>query len=289
LFIESITEYLCVRWGIETKGVIMTLVVTELSDVGIAMAADSAITRLVNGRIIEVDQQGWLKLLRVPRINAAVSYWGNIGLITRVQFDTWMQRIIETENYNDLGGFAERVSIALNIQCQNHPLPNGNDVGIHVTGYSQWADGVRRPTFYHVHNGHGTFNIREERDEKGRLISVIPNWQSEPRGLFEVHHDFPYLSKPIDENIAILHNGYITRNGAFFIYAVLWEHLQRALGYINLIPNVSLPRDLTDLRSRKGFLHTMLEMIIQFYRCSNQSRIIGGTVTSLGIGPSGYV
>ncbi len=267
----------------------MTLVLTELSDAGIAMAADSAITRLSHGRIVDVDQQGWQKLLRVPRINAAISYWGMIGAVTQVQFDIWLQRVIDTENYDDLESFAESIANALNTVCHNRPLPNGNDVGIHVAGYSQWSDGVRRPVFYHVHNGHGKFNISEIKDEKGHIISVIPEWQSEPRGLFEVHQDFPFPTKPLDENVAILHNGYITRNGAFFIYAVLWHHMQYALQYINLIQNVSLPRDMSDLNSRKGFLHIMLEMIIRLYRCSNQSRIIGGTVTSLGIGPNGYI
>lgn len=267
----------------------MTLVLTELSDAGIAMAADSAITKLSRGIIVEVDQQGWRKLLPVPKINAAISYWGSIGAVTRIQFDNWLQSVIDTENYDDLESFADKVAYALNTACRNRPLANGNDVGIHVAGYSQWFDGVRRPVFYHVHNGHGKFTANEIKDEKGRITSVNPEWQSEPRGLFEVHQDFPFLAKSIDENVAILHNGYITRNGAFFIYAVLWHHMQYALQYINLIPNVSLPRDMTDLNSRKGFLHTMLEMMIRFYRCSNQSRIIGGTVASLGIGPNGYI
>lgn len=267
----------------------MTLVLTELSDAGIAMAADSAITRLSQGRIVEVDQQGWRKLLRVPKINAAVSYWGSIGAVTQIQFDNWLQRVIDIENYDNLETFAQRVANALNTACQNRPLPNGNDTGIHVAGYAQWSDGVRRPVFYHIHNGHGTFKINELKDEQGRITSVAPEWQSEPRKLFEVHQDFPFPDKSVEENISILHNGYITRNGAFFIYAVLWHHMQYALHYINLIQNVSLPRDMTDLSSRKGFLHIMLEMIIRLYRCSNQSQIIGGTVTSLGIGANGYI
>ena len=45
----------------------MTLVLTELTICGIAMAADSAITKIKGGKIVEVDQQGWQKLLRVPK------------------------------------------------------------------------------------------------------------------------------------------------------------------------------------------------------------------------------
>src|SRR5574341_341349 len=200
----------------------MTLVLTELSNAGIAMAADSAITRLSRGRVVEVDQQGWTKLLRVPRINAAVSYWGMIGSVTRIQFDTWLQRVIDQEEYNDLESFVERIVNALNGACHNQPLANGEDVGIHVAGYSLWQDGERRPVFYHVHNGHGRFNVQHITDENGHLVSVIPEWHSDPRKLFEAHQDFPFVSKSLEENLVILQTGYITRNGAFFIYAVLW-------------------------------------------------------------------
>lgn len=268
----------------------MTLILTELSNAGIAMAADSAITRLSNGRIIEIDQQGWTKIIRVPKITAAVSYWGMIGSITQVQFDVWLRRVIDQEeNYENLEEFAEYIANTLNEACNNQPLDDGEDTGIHIAGYHPWADEAQRPFFYHVHNGHGKFNIQEEKNDQGHLISVIPTWQSEPRKLFEAHQDFPFTSEPIENSIAVLKDGYITRNGAFFIYAVLWNYMQYAFKYINLIPNVTLPRNPSNISSRKGFLHVMLEMIIQFYRCSNQSRIVGGEVTSEGIGPNGYV
>jgi hypothetical protein len=266
----------------------LTLVLTEVSNVGIVMAADSAITRLSRGRIVEIDQQGWQKLLRVPSIHAGVSYWGIIGAVTRIQFDIWLQRVIDSENYTDLETFANHLANALNRACNNQPLSNGEEVGVHVAGYSQWSDGELRPVFYHVHNGHGRFIVREEKDEFGRLVAVNPEWSSDPRKLFEVHQDFPFSEKTLEENLSILQSGYITRNGAFFIYAVISQHIQRALKYINLIPNVTLPRDPSRINSRKGFIHTMLEMMIRFYRCSNQSQIIGGNVASLGIGPNGF-
>lgn len=267
----------------------MTLVLTELSNVGIVMAADSAITRISGGRVTEVDEQGWTKLLRVPTINSAISYWGMIGSVTQMQFDLWLRRIISSEEYDDLESFARLISNSLNDACNNQPLADGKEVGIHVAGYSQWPDGEQRPVFFHVHNGHGRFVTHEEKDDRGRLVSVNPKWESDPRKLFEVHQDFPSLSQSQEQNIAILDRSYITRNGDFYIYATLWEQMQYAFQYINLIPNVSIPRDSSRISSRKGFLHTILEMIIRLYRCSNQSRIIGGTVVSLGIGPNGYI
>jgi hypothetical protein len=65
----------------------VTLLVTECSASGVAMAADSAITKFdAKGNIVEVDQQGWRKVLRAPGIIAAVGYWGFIGKIHRGRF-----------------------------------------------------------------------------------------------------------------------------------------------------------------------------------------------------------
>lgn len=267
----------------------MTLVLTELSTAGIAMAADSAITKFSReGKVVEVDQRGWAKLVRVPSIAAAVSYWGFVGSVTRVQFDLWLKRVIDREDYEDLPSLAQRVADTLNEAADGKPLAEGHEVGIHAAGYHQWEDGTRRPFFFHVHNGHGRFVIRDER-VGNRLVSAHPRWVSEPRKLFEKHQDFPRPGVSVQENMAILENGYMTRNGDFFIYAVIWQHMEQALGYINLVPGVSMPRSPADLNSRKGFLHTMLEMMVRLYRCSNQSRIVGGTVTSLAIGPNGFL
>ena len=60
----------------------MTLVLTQVSNAGIAMVADSAISRMVGGRIVRSDEE-WEKLLWVPRIKAGVSYWGFIGKVAR--------------------------------------------------------------------------------------------------------------------------------------------------------------------------------------------------------------
>lgn len=267
----------------------MTLVLTELSDAGIAMAADSAITKLRRGKVVEVDQQGWLKLLRVSSIRAAVSYWGMVGAVTRAQFDIWLKRVINSSNYADLMSFADHLANALNDACHGKPLAEGQDVGIHVAGYSKWSDGIKRPVFFHVHNGHGRMVIHYEKDRLNRIVAVHPKWVPEPRKLFEKHQDFPKTSKSVEENLEILRSVYLTRNGEYFLYAVIMQHLERAFQYINLIPQVSIPRDPSKLNSRKGFLHIMLETMVRLYRCSNQSRIIGGSVTSLAIGPDGYL
>ncbi|NTU81118.1 MAG: hypothetical protein HGA45_17340 [Chloroflexales bacterium] len=267
----------------------MTLVLTELSEAGIAMAADSAITKCRQGRIVEVDQKGWRKLLKVPRIRAAISYWGMIGAVTTVQFDTWLQRVIDSDNYTDLHSFADHLVQALNTQCKNKPLGEGLDVGIHVAGYEYWPDGERRPMFIHVHNGHGIMMYRHEfKPTTQQITAIIPEWKSDPRKLFEKHQDFPSPGRCIEENLEALHYGYTTRNGDYSLYALIWGQLDRAIQLVNLVPNTSIPRDPCNLSSRKGYLHTILETIVRLYRCSNRSPTIGGTVSSLGISLTRY-
>ena len=265
----------------------MTLVLTEVSSVGIAMAADSAITKLFQGKVVEVDQQGWLKLLPVPTISAGISYWGMIGAVTPTRFDNWLRRVIGSGSYSDLPSFADCLANALNHACHGKPLAEDQDVGIHVAGYSEWSDGVKRPVFFHVHNGNAGMLVHYERDEEGRVVAVCPEWVSDPRKLFEKHQDFPTRAISLEENLAFLQRGYLTRNGEYFLYAIISDHLSQAFKYINLIPEVSIPRDPSRLGSRKGFLHTMLDIMVRVYRCSNQWRSVGGTVTSLAIGPGG--
>lgn len=271
----------------------MTLVITEVSNVGIVLAADSAITKMRGNKIIEIDQQGWRKVLEVPAIKAGISYWGMIGSVTSIRFDQWLERVIASGNYSDLASFADHLANSLNKACNNKPLTDTRGLGVHVAGYATWGDGKKRPFFYHVHNGHGAMQIQHEVeklvDGRNRLVAVHPRWEGEPRKLFEKHQDFPCENKSLEENLQILNNGYITRNGDYFFYSIIWDKLQQGFSYLNLIPNVSIPRDPNKLNSRKGLLHTALETTIRVYRCSNQSKIIGGKVRSLAIGPRGYL
>jgi hypothetical protein len=58
----------------------VTLLLTECPASGVAMAADSAVTKIDSkGRAVEVDQSQWRKVLRAPKIIAAVGYWGFIA------------------------------------------------------------------------------------------------------------------------------------------------------------------------------------------------------------------
>lgn len=271
----------------------MTLLLTECSNAGIVMAADSTITMLdINGRILERDKQDWLKVIRIPGIKATVGYWGFIGKVYPSRFDIWLQKMVSRISSGDLVTFAQQLTEMLNEAAGGRPLHENECVGFHLAGYHPWSDGVRRPYFIHINNGPGYVEINHEyvpSPNGTRLARVVPRFVGGPRSLFQVQVDFPDKGKTLEQNISQLEQGYLTRNGDFFYYTVLWEALNRAFDYLNIIPGVSVPRDPTRLGSRRALLVAALETTIRIYRLSNQSRIIGGEVHASAIGPQGFL
>jgi hypothetical protein len=207
---------------------------------GVVMAADSAITKIDGqGRIREIDQQGWLKVLKVPKVQAAVGYWGFIGRIHSGRFDDWLNRSIEQTTYSDLPSLAASVAGILNKALHNKPLANNECAGVHIAGFHAWDDGERRPFLFHVHNGHGHVDIEyvtEALPQGARLMAVRTRPVTDPRTLFEAHQDFPLRNIPLEQNLALLKQGYTTRNGDFFITLSFGEHFNNPLTTLTSFP-----------------------------------------------------
>lgn len=266
----------------------MTLTLTELSHAGIAMAADSAISEFVNGKLITKDQKQWRKVLRVPRIKGGLSYWGSIGLITKQRFDEWLEWRIQTGSYTDLRSFADYIAGEMNRAVGNKPLSDGHQVGIHVAGFQPWPDGISRGTLYHVHNGHSHVEFQRKtmvQNGKQVLLEIIPSFKLAPRELFSRHEDFsPETQKP---DTLTGDTAYLTRNGDYAAFSIIFDHyLMPLLNTLNVMPDFSIP-DTTALGPRIGFLKSLIEITINVYQCSSVSRHIGGKVLTLGIRPDG--
>ena len=256
------------------------------------MVTDSAISRIINGRISRCDQLEWRKLLWVPHIKAGISYWGFIGKVTRQRFDEWLEYRIRSSSYNDLPGLADFLAQELNDACKNRPLGNDEQVGIHLAGYHEWQDGVRRPVFYHVHNGHCHVQWRQHLKVSGLFagppltIQADPVYQLAPRGLFSRNDDFPKASLTLPQNLTALSNGYTTRNGDFATYILISDAIKLACISLGKSPGVSVPADPTKLGPRLGYLKMLLEVVSHIYKCSTMPRIVGGKISSLGIKPN---
>lgn len=88
----------------------MTLILTELSEYGIAMAADTAVTMLSRSTVTRSFERvyfGVRKLRPIFKIQAGVSVWGQ-GEINGVDTDVWLGEFItrREDDYNSLQEFA---------------------------------------------------------------------------------------------------------------------------------------------------------------------------------------
>lgn len=273
----------------------MTLVLTELSDAGIVMVADSAIAQMTADGKIAAAYKQWPKLLRVsvpPDLRAGVSYWGVIGKVTKQDFPEWLKlRLSQTEEFHDLRSLAEYLARELNAACGNKPLSEGCDVGLHVAGFSPWLDGKLRATVFHVHNRHSQLGTRtllyDVRNQPARRQRVL---KAGPMGLFEARQNFPELTLSVPENVSRLEAGeFLLRNGDYGPYAVVSTRLYEAFAELNGIDGCRIPRDPKNIASRMGFHRMMIETMIRIYASSNLPKLIGKPVQSLGIDPGKYV
>lgn len=142
----------------------MTFILTELSDFGIIMAADSSETRMQNGEesFEEVD-----KIIYFPDLNIGISTWGD-AIVDNKDIDSWLKEAIgrfkQNKNDNNLKNkFLSDISKHI-AEKLNEIFPNGEAVlGLHITGYTYSVELKEyRPGVFHVHN-HDERNIREIR------------------------------------------------------------------------------------------------------------------------------
>jgi hypothetical protein len=257
----------------------MTLLLTECSQAGVVMVADSAISMVKNGKIKEVINEEWEKVLQAPRIGAAVGYWGEIGRIYPGRFDKWLKGKIDRAEYGNLPSLADSLAKTLNEACGNRELADNQCVGLHVAGFHSWEDGIRRAYVFHVHNGHG--RIEETEDEIG--------WKFDRRTLFEVHQEFPCTDRTLEQNRDFIENGgwHLTRNGELFYYLKLSEALDDAFARLNQIKGFRIPRD-NSLGARRGLLVVAVETMIRLYACSNRLRTVGGRAKAISIDKDRY-
>ena len=147
----------------------MTLILTELSPFGIAMATDTALTRTVlkpDGTIGDKEYRGGRKLFTVPKLKAGISCWGWGEIPERgasweegqrkYLTELWIPHFLETNKaiYNTISELAMLLENELRqripkINVSEYELGDG---GIHLVGYEE-VGGRFDPTFWHIHNG----------------------------------------------------------------------------------------------------------------------------------------
>ncbi len=153
----------------------MTLVLTELSSFGIAMAADSAVTNIQTQTGLRyVTPNAARKLQTIPHLNAGISCWG-LGTITDIPTDQWLSNFINSStSLTTLQSFANELAKQLNAQVSSNGTPS---LGFHLAAFEN-CNGIPMPSFFHIHDGPSTTL------EKRGITTVNPL-------KFNANHDMP--------------------------------------------------------------------------------------------------
>ena len=237
----------------------MTLILTELSEFGIAMAADSAVTvpaKWPDGEIRYRAYTGAVKLRPVLELNAGISVWG-MGKIGDFDTDIWLGDFVRRKGskVTSLRDFAQ----ALQDELRNILGETDKRLGFHLAGYVHVGKEMR-PTFYHIHNG-----------PSERVKDIDPR-------KFNANLDFP--PNPIPPG-----GGYLTRNGDYQLYARLFELVD---GFFRSLQNedIFIPYP-PSLEARAEYLRFQIKTVSEIYNLSNLLPGIGGDVKTLTILPAG--
>jgi len=113
----------------------VTLILTELSHLGIAMATDSAVTVTdYRSGVSWAVPSAAMKLQMVPYLNAGISCWG-LGLIGTTRTDVWLADFIQRHDGSEsIKALAEDLALELNSILG--PSLDGNPrAGFHVAGF----------------------------------------------------------------------------------------------------------------------------------------------------------
>jgi len=265
----------------------MTLIVTELSYLGIAMAADSALTQEIrkpNGTIGDKVYYGAKKLFTVPKLRAGIAYWGwgdvpqpGAGWLNqgRLPTELWLPHFLEEkkECFDSISTLAQLLEDDLRkripeIDPESQPEGDG---GIHLAGYESSGQQLI-PTFWHIHNGKS---------------EALPSKKINP-AIVNANNDI----SPERGNLLVEKKGLaIIKNGDIKPYNVLWELLFKPR---SVFSEIVKGMDLTfpyakSLAERANLLKFQINTIEGLYRFSKGGGGIGGPVTTLTINPEGIV
>lgn len=239
----------------------MTLIITEISQYGIAMVADSAVTvqeTLPSGRTELRVLNGARKLQAIPYLKAGLSAWGMgtlKGSTWEASTDLWLADFIaQNRAIATLDDFANTLAD----QLQGIVGSTETEMGIHLAGYVE-VNGHSMPSFYHVRNNDGDYK------QGYTLHEFVPGRQYGPKD-------------PGDE-VATL------RNGFYGPYAILDHHLRLALNAVRQDPALKLTIPHPSLEGRIAYHAACVKFVSDLFGSAHLQRVIGGTIDALGITP----
>jgi hypothetical protein len=253
----------------------MTLVVTNVSKVGIVMVGDSAETCQISTGVHYV-RTGVRKVLPVCQISAGISMWG-VGNIDDCPIDVWIETFIKTVQPTwTLRHLADELATSLNA-TGIYPGKKGDAVGgFHVAGYEDHTT-ASLPAIYHVHNKHPQEMAHELR----------------------VYHDFPESIYKGDfikyqNDLSVGHVDWHIRNGAYEHFIFIWDALvgnpttQNPASVLERMAQMGLHCPFPDtLAERARFYALLVEIVARLFSMSNSLETISLPLSVLTIDEKG--
>lgn len=238
----------------------MTLIISEITSLGIVMVADTAVTesvKLPSGKELVRVLNGFKKLQKIPYLSAGISMWGN-GYVGSMPTDMWLSDFIESRtDLDSIHSFADE--LANELQASNGT--NKEPMGLHLAGYVE-VDGEKRPTLYHIRNVDGTYEHFEFHD-------------------FIAGHDYP----PVRKEDLPTGRHYTLRNGDYGTYAHIHATVETMLPLIQERLKITIPYP--NLQSRVAYHAAWVRFVSNLYGCSGLYKTIGADVDAIGIYPDG--
>jgi hypothetical protein len=261
----------------------MTLIITELSSLGIIMVGETAQTvdcLAPDHTTQERSFVGLVKVIPVPELRAGLSYWGWAKIPPQegrngIFMDWWLQNIVSrrASEFNSIEALAKLLEKELRdiiprMTDEELKAFHWGNGGIHLAGFVE-TNGNDLPCFWSIHNGFSHSN--------SKLDPHIVN------ACYDVH------PAKFDTGTAIFRNGDIEAYSQFFD-----SHLAKYLEEVHATFGIVMPYP--DLTSRAEFWAAQIKFISALYEASGyvgkkglsrMTKVIGDQVTTLTITEKG--
>jgi hypothetical protein len=259
----------------------MTVIAAIFSRSCIALASDSFITETLsdgNRRIIESQQS---KIIPIPRLRAAASYWGLASCGTWSIFNWLKNQADLLDNGDSLEKFTQTLRSELEKALSTLPIPaQQKGIGIHLTGYEN-VNGYWIPELFLCTNFKGTdySNIGElglsRHTEPYILSSQIP---SEDYGKQE--HRLA-VHKKLQEGLFFQFN-----NGDPGLFNPIAASV---FSSFQTLANRGLVTDIDSRSTFQALVKRPVEIVskMQMDFCRSGQRIVGGKIHDLVIAANG--
>ncbi|MGD0422489.1 MAG: hypothetical protein ABSA92_03410 [Candidatus Bathyarchaeia archaeon] len=231
---------------------------TELSEHGVAMAADTAATKKAvseGGKTEFQVSHDVIKLHPIKELSAGISFYG-MGLIGRTRTDVWVADFIRrtASKHTSMKSFG--IALANELNSIIPPVKVRVILGFHIAGFEQTEKGSF-PSAYQIING------------------------TSPDGAFSCTQRQPPMEYKQGARLPL-------RGGDAAVYTKVFELLERYLWMMRTAGPVPLTVPYPDnLRMRCEYLRFEIVTVSNIYILSNQVASIGGPVTTLSISSKG--